>query len=184
MRVEVDYMKTTNIKSLIIIILLVVFSLSATYAFLTLTANNNSANGIGGCFNVNYSAQDINNTALVSTTDYTQGASSNVILSKNADCEIYTEADIMIHTNDTTDAPISDGALKYKILKDSEVISEGAITTTDPADTKLATVDLTETDVTYKVYIWIDSSISNGAYNGKSYSGYLFANAIQTSTIQ
>ena len=177
-------MKEANIKSLIVIILLVVFSLSATYAFLTLSASSNSATGTGGCFNVNYSAQAINNTALVTTTNYTEGASSDVILSKNENCDIYTEADIMIHTNDTTTAPISDGALKYKILQGSNIISEGSITTTDPADTKLATVTLTETATTYKVYIWIDSSISAGNYNGKAYSGYLFANADQTSTIK
>lgn len=178
----------TNIKSLIIISLIIVFSLSATYAFLNLSASaNNATTGNGGCFLVNYSGQAINNSALVSTTNYNEGASSQVVLSKASNCEIYTEADIMIYTNTTTTAPISDGALKYKIeiiSGDGQIISggEGSITTT--GDTTLATVSLTETATTYVVYIWIDSSISKGAYNGTTYSGYLYANSTQTSTIK
>ena len=176
-------MTKTNIKSLIIVSILVVFALSTTYAFLNLSASNSTtATGEAGCFVVNYTGQTINNSSLVSTTNYAEGASSNVVLSKNANCKIYTEADIMIHTNTTTTAPISNGALKYKVMNGTTEVSSGTITTT--GDTKLATVTLTTTATTYKVYIWIDSNISLGTYNGKSYSGYLYAKSIQTSTIK
>lgn len=180
---------TTNIKSLIIIALLVIFSLSATYAFLNLNASaNNATTGTGGCFNVNYTSQAISNSALVSTTTYTEGASSNVILSKNENCQIYTTANIMIHTDSTnTTAPITNGALKYKIEKisgDGSIQSGGEGSINQTGDITLATVTLTETDTTYKVYIWIDSTISNGTYNGTAYSGYLYAEATQTSNIK
>ena len=175
-------MKKENIKSIIIITLLIIFSLSATYAFLILGVSNNTATGIGGCFKVNYSGQTINNSSLISTSDYNEGASSDIILSKSSDCQIYTKASIMINTATTTTAPISNGALKYKVLNGENIISEGAITAT--GDTTLTTVTLTNTATTYKVYIWIDSSISQGTYNNKSYSGYLYASAIQTSEIK
>lgn len=175
-------MRNTNIKTLIIIILLVVFSLSATYAFVNLSAIDNTATGTGRCLDVNYSGQAINNSALVSTTNYTEGASSVVTLSKATGCDIYTEADIMISTNSNITAPISDGALKYKILQSTQVISEGSITTT--GDTKLATVNLNTTATAYTVYIWIDSDISQGNYNNKTFSGSLWAQAVQTSTIK
>lgn len=175
-------MKTTNTKSLIIITLLVIFSLSVTYAFLFLDTSNDDATGEGGCFEVDYTGQTISNASLVSTTSYENGASSIVTLSKNPGCDIYTEASIKIFTNTSTTAPISNGALKYKILQGSEEISAGTITTT--GNTSLATVQLTEEDISYTVYIWIDSNVSNGTYNQTTYSGYLFAESIQTSTIK
>ena len=183
MNINKTNINKTNIKSLIIVSILIVFSLSATYAFLILTASSdNRVGGTGGCFIVNYSGQEISNSALVSTTNYLEGATSNVILSQDEDCKIYGEADIMIHTNTTTTAPISNGALKYKVLQGTTEISSGAITAT--GDTKLATVPLTTTATTYKVYIWIDSEVSNGTYNEKTYLGYLYAHATQTSTIK
>lgn len=179
---------TTNIKTLVIIILLVAFSLTATYAFVNLTAENNSAVGTAGCFSVNYTGQEINNLSLTSTTDYTTSTSSEVTLSKNENCEIYTEAFIKIHTNDNITAPITgeNQALKYKIEKISgngEILDGGEGVINQIGDMTLATVKLTDTDTTYKVYIWIDSSVSNGAYNGTTYSGYIFAESAQTSTI-
>lgn len=175
-------MKRENIKSVAIIGIIVLFSLGATYAFLNFGATNNTATGVGGCFEVNYSGQVINNLSLESTATYTEGASSNVILSKSTNCQIYTEAEIYIHTNTTTTAPISDGALKYKVLNGSTTVGEGSVTTT--GDTKLATVTLSTTATTYKVYLWIDSDISNGKYHEKTYSGYIYASSIQSSTVK
>lgn len=175
-------MKKENIKSIIIIGVIVLFSLGSTYAFLNFSASNNTATGVGGCFKVNYSGQAINNLSIQSTSTYTEGASSDVILSKSTDCKIYTEAEIYIHTNTTTTAPISNGALKYKVLNGNTTVGEGSVTAT--GDTKLATVTLSNTATTYKVYLWIDSDTSNGTYHETTYSGYIFASAIQTSTVK
>lgn len=175
-------MKQENIKSIAIIGIIVLFSLGSTYAFLNFSAANNTATGVGGCFKVNYSGQAINNLSIQSTSTYTEGANSDVILSKATDCKIYTEADIYIHTNTTTTAPISDGALKYKVVNGTKAVGEGSIKTT--GDTKLATVTLTNTATTYKVYLWIDSETSNGKYNETTYSGYIFASAVQSSTVK
>lgn len=177
-------MKKQNIKLSLFIALTVVFSLSVTYAYIFLTATDTSETNQGGCFEVYYSGQAINNSALQSTTDYTQGATSDIILSKDSSCKIYTEASINIHTDSTlTDAPLETGALKYKIMQGDTEISSGSINEPTTEDQTLATVELTNTQTTYTVYLWIDSSISLGTFNGKNYSGYFYASSTQSSTV-
>lgn len=189
-------MRKENIKLSVIISLIVVISLSATYAYMELSTSGNSATGQGGCFEVNYEATAINTSALQSTTNdnYAQGANSVITLSKNEDCEIYTKAEIYLHTNtaDTT-APLcydedsenyleSSCSMKYKIMQGTEEISTGEIMAETP-DQLLATVDLTENATSYTVYLWINSETSKGTYNGTTYSGYLYASSTQTSTV-
>ena len=175
-------MRLKNLKSSIIILLLIVVSLSATYAYVQISSSSNAATGTGGCFEVNYTGQTISNSELKSTTVYTEGATSNIVLSRNEGCEIYTEASIYLHTNsDGTTADLSDGAMKYKIMQGTTEVTAGTLTGAEKQ--QLATVPLTETDTTYTIYLWIDSSVSMGAYNGKTYSGYLFASSSQSSII-
>lgn len=181
-------MRKGNFKLSIIVSLIVIISISATYAYMELSAINNNSTGTGGCFLVNYTGQAINNSSLQSTSSFEDltSASSTIILSKNENCEIYTEAEILIHTNSTaTDAPLSNGAMKYQIKNGSTIVSSGVIAavTETSEDQLLATVPLTETNTTYTVYLWIDSTISQGTYNGKTYSGYLYARSTQSSTI-
>ena len=51
-------------------------------------------------------------------------------------------------------------------------------------DVKLATVPLTKNVTTYDVYLYIDSNISNGYFDAKTYFGYIYASATQTSTVK
>lgn len=196
-------MKKTNIKIAIIVMLLVVFSLSATYAYLELSAfDNNTATGEGGCFEVNYSGQEITNTSLISDIELNVNDSENpvpsttVTLSKDDECKIYTEVDIKLHTNNDAamTAPVDEvHALKYKIERISGngeiLVSNGSTSTTkegvitEKGDTTLATVSLTDTTTTYKIYLWLDANISIGAYDGTNYSGYIFAESLQSSDI-
>jgi len=179
-------MRNTNIKLSIIISLIVALSLSTTYAYIEITNDNNTASGDAGCFEVNYNAQAIDGTTLQSSDNYDPEKYSTVTLSKNENCEIYTEASIYLHTNsENTDAPLSDGAMKYKIMQGNTEIASGTINevTQDSEDQLLKTVDLTENAITYTIYLWIDSTISQGSYDGKSYSGYLYARSTQSSTI-
>lgn len=177
-------MRKENLKSIIIVGLIVTFALGGTYAFMTFSASNASATGTAGCFNVKYTGgQVINNQSLSSTTNYLEGESTEVVLYKDSNCEIYTEADIIIHTDSpATTAPIENGALKYIVLQGSTTIQSGSITKT--GDQTLATVTLNSTATNYKVYIWVDSEVSQGSYNDKDYSGYIYAAATQTSTIK
>ena len=50
-------------------------------------------------------------------------------------------------------------------------------------DTLLATLPLDDKEVTYTIYLYIDSTVSLGNYNDKTYSGYIYTTTEQTSTI-
>lgn len=181
------FFQRRNVRTSVVILMLIVMSLSATYAYLLINSTNTTSSTQAGCFVVNYTGQSINNMALQSTSDYTQGEVSKIVLSKNSDCEIYTEAAIYMHTNaNSTDAPLENGALKYKIMSGDTEISSGVIEAVSEGNEEqlLTTVELTTTDTTYDVYLWIDPDISKGSYNGKTYSGYIYANSTQTSTIK
>jgi len=181
-------MRIENLKSLIIIGLIVTFSLSSTYAYMQLQASNNSATGVGGCFEVDYvKGQAINASDLPTTTNYLSGASTEVTLSKADNCDIYTTAQIKLYTNTSTTAPLSKGALKYKVVKnsgDGTILSGGTGAVTANGEIQLASVSLTTTATTYTIYMWVDPTISIGYYDEKTYSGYIFAESIQQSTIQ
>ena len=177
-----------NIWLVLVITTTMTLILGTTYAYLELGGTSN-ATGTAGCFNVTYTGQAINNSNLSVTTAYNlTEAQTTVKLNKASNCEIYTEADIKLFTDSNITAPISSPqALKYKVVKTSGngTIKSGGegIITSKGASTTLATVSLTETQTTYTIYLWIDSSISNGYYDQKTYSGYIYAESKQSSTI-
>ena len=178
-------MDKTNKKLSIRIIILFLFAItvtSTTYAFLDATSTNNNATGEGGCFQVSYSGEAINNENIISTIDYKRSNYTTVTLSKDSSCKIYTEANIYLQTNEATTLPITTvPALKYKIVRNDGSERNGVIN--QIGDTLLATVPLTDSQTTYKIYIWVDSNISNGAFNDKSFVGKIYANSIQSSTV-
>ena len=178
------YKHLTRLSGLILFIFAyAVVITGSTYAFKIISATSNVATGEGGCFQVNYSGQNLNAGDLLTTTNYLDGAHTTVTLSKDSTCKIYNEANIYLHTNDTTTAPIdSKPALRYKLLSGENEISEGIISS--KGDYILATVPITDTATTYTVYLWIDSDLSEGAYHGTSFSGYIYAESAQTSTIE
>ena len=156
----------------------------STYAYLYLENKNSNITGKGGCFVVDYQATSINASNLVSTVNYQDGASSVITISKNSSCNIYDYANIYLHTNENITAPITNiQALRYKVTTDSGSYWErnGLITT--KGDTLLATVPITSEKTIYHVYLWIDSSVSLGHYDNTSYSGYLYATSIQSSSV-
>ena len=156
----------------------------STYAYLYLENKNSNITGKGGCFVVDYQATSINASNLVSTVNYQDGASSVITISKNSSCNIYDYANIYLHTNENITAPITNiQALRYKVTTDGGSYWErnGVITT--KGDTLLATVPITSEKTIYHVYLWIDSSVSLGHYDNTSYSGYLYATSIQSSSV-
>lgn len=190
-------LNTQYIKLILLISILITLTLGGTYAYLNAKTNNNSATGTGGCFNVNYSANIINSSNLSATTNYLEGANTTVTLSKAEDCEIYTTASIHINTTNTTSnpttAPIATvKALKYKIVTsgNSIVNDDGTTTSTKEGvidvigDKTLANVNLTTAATQYAIYIWVDSDLSEGNYDNKTYSGYIYAESTQQSTIK
>ena len=168
---------------IIFIFAFVVLLIGSTYAYQQLGATSNTAQGQGGCFQVNYSGQNLDAGSIVSTDNYLNGAHTTVTLSKDSTCKIYTEANIYIHTNNETTAPIDIvEAMRYKLVTNDGYERNGFITV--KGDTLLGSVALTDTSTTYTIYVWVDSDLSEGAYHNTSYSGYIYAESAQTSTVQ
>ena len=143
---------------------------------------NTSVAGSAKCNGINYQGQEINASNLSSTTNYLEGAKSTITLSQSEDCKIYSYVNIYLHTNDNITAPIdSVKALKYKLITEDKIEYNGTITT--KGDSLLAVVPLTSAPKNYQVYLWIDSEISSGQYDNKSFSGYIYATSEQSSTI-
>ena len=176
-------MKKNYIKLTLLIIIFIALSLGATYAFLNLRQTNNNTTGKAGCFDISYTGTEIKHTNLSVTTNYLEGVNSTVTIAKEASCKIYNEAYIYIHVNDDITAPIETvQALRYKVMQGNNQIGEGLIT--NKGEVLLATVPITTTSTTYNIYIWVDSSLSNKQYDNVKFTGYIYAESDQTSTIE
>ncbi|MBR3162198.1 MAG: InlB B-repeat-containing protein [Bacilli bacterium] len=175
--------KKKYIKLIILIIVFIGLALGTTYAFLNLQDNSNNVTGTVGCFALSYSGTDIKHTNLSVTTNYLEGVHSTVTIAKDANCKIYNEAYIYIHIDDNITAPIETvQALKYKIMQGSTQTSEGFLNR--KGDILLATVPITNTSTSYDIYLWVDSSLSNKQYDKVDFTGYIYAESDQTSTIE
>ena len=161
-----------------------ILTIGGTYAYLSLGNSNSTATGKGYCNSVFYEGTNINASNLTSTTNYLEGSKTDVKLYyENDECSIYSSVNIYLHTNNETTSPITSvHAFKYKVFNGSTKVSEGVITS--KGDVKIATVPLTRTSTTYSVYLYIDSNVSNGYFDNKTYSGYIYASATQTSTVK
>lgn len=181
-------MKIFDLKKyrLFYILFFLIYSMSTvgvTYAYLSYNAvSENFGNGDGYCDRINYVSQAINSDDLLSSVDYLEGVNTTVTLSYDPSCAIYKIARIYLHTNTTTTAPIVEyPSIRYKVFNGSTLVSEGIIS--QLGDTIMATVPLTLTATGYKVYLWIDSDLSDGHYHDTVFSGYIYAQSDQTSTI-
>ena len=178
------------IKSIIIVSLIVILGISSTYAYMYFdTKKNNASSGEGGCFIVSYSGTAINSTDLVSTSDYHNGAHSVISLSKDSSCKIYTQASIYLNIGNGSTIPFNGSfdyvnAFRYKILNNGNEITSGVVRKNGDNDILLGTVSLGNTVKNYDIYLWIDSTLSNGHYDEEVFSGNLYAESVQTSTIQ
>lgn len=183
-----------NIITISIITILITIALGSTYAYLNITSTNKTNNTTAGCFNVTYTGTTINTNNLTSSTNYTEGAKSTIVISKPTNCKIYDKAKIYIKTSSGITAPINTvNALKYHIASSTNTIIEsnetltnskdGIITSSPDNPLEIAEVNLTDSEVTYDIYIWIDMDISKGQYNGTQYLGNIYAEASQSSTI-
>ena len=167
-----------------LIVMYAVIIMTSTYAYKEFSSEREGLTGQGGCFNVDYFGREITSLNILTSENYKNGAKTSVVLSKNSSCKLYSLANIYLHTNNSTTAPISTiTALKYKVLDGETIIAEGTVTEKN-SDKLLKTVPLTENPTNYYIYLYIDSELSEGNYNDTTYSGYIYAEANQTSTIE
>ena len=184
-----------NINLTIIISLIIVILLSATYAYVELSASTTTGTSEAGCFVVDYTGgPSLEDLTFQSTASHVEVQSTYVTVSKNSGCQIYKEAKINLHTDltitnaaplcyevDSPDYTEEACSMKYRVMQGENLISEGSVMS--QTEQELATVELTNDPTTYTIYIWIDSATSGGLYNGKEYSGYIYASSVQSSTI-
>ena len=183
-------MKRDILRSIIIVGLIITLGISSTYAFMYYSNSNASSTGNGGCFVVTYQGTAVTNATITVGETYNEtGANAHPVvkLSKNANCKIYTTASIYLSVDQTSGIPLeisnpASGAFKYKIMNGSTEVASGVVQKSN-SDILLATVNLTTSTVTYVIYLWIDINLSIGEYNGKTFSGKIYAKSDQSSTI-
>ncbi len=197
-------MKKSNTILILLIGAITIFSIGTTYAFLNINANSNNQTGQSGCFEINYTGTigkyDSINDELESSDTYTgpyenDTGFASVKFSKASSCKIYDKLNIKLHTNSETSLQLlKEGALKYRVVNSSNNSEywDGEIKTTSTTSSELDTtlapnVALINTEKTYKIYLWVDTSISHNSnynYDGLKYSGYIYADTTQSSTIK
>lgn len=181
--------KAKLIGSIIGIILFVALIAGFTYAWIAWQSSNINISGKSDCFDIDYGiSQQIGSASeklsLSMTDDYTDGLSAKVTLSLKSECaNIPGTVTLYLNTTNVgitsgTSIDILNGALKYTVVSDNNVLASGVINTSD----KLALVDNIDvsstTPITYTVYVWIDGSIADNSYANLTYNGYISAEAV------
>lgn len=172
-----------NSVAIVLIIIFVVCSFGATYAwFAASVTNNNKVTANANCYTVNYTkGQDISG-ALFPSTSYSSGWSTGVVMYTAAGCQRLSGT-LYITTNSSSTMNFSDGALKYAVSVGNKVVSEGTVNGT-ANQAIYSDFVLKESSTTYTVYIWLDSSLENTAnISAESFSGYIHAGVKATSNI-
>ena len=110
-------------KTLLLIVMILFIGLSiagGTYAFLTTSVNptNNSYNTVTGCFNIDYSINNSDNTQNISGTLFpsagvTGGLSGRVSLKTNSTCAINGIGTLKLHINSGTASALMTSASSY-----------------------------------------------------------------------
>ena len=152
--------------SLLIVLLIVIVSVSITYAWLSWSGIVNIS-GTSECFDVNYvKGQDIGsdsnpaNFSLAST--YTGGLSSVIKVNLKDTCTISNGTGTLYLNTDTTTSSIllTSGVLKYQVLEGTNEVANGTVTKTG----NLAiynNIAITSTVKELTVYVWLDGSLVN-----------------------
>ena len=158
------------------IVAFVALVVGVTYAWFTWSSTPRVLSGTSGCFTINY----VNGTAIdgniAPSADYTGGKSTTATLSIADDCTTEGEAKINLTTNGSSTVSLAENGIKYAVYNANALVSEGVVTGSTQT---LATVELTKVPTTYTVYVWIDGTIANNDYVGKTYSGYIHVSATQ-----
>ena len=154
--------------SLLIVLLIVVVSVSITYAWLSWSGVVNIS-GTSECFDVNYvKGQDIGsdsnpaNFSLAST--YTEGLSSVIKVNLKDTCTISNGTGTLYLNTDSTTSSIllTSNVLKYQVLDGNTPVEGGSgIVSSAEQATIYSDIPITTSEKTIKVYIWIDGSLVN-----------------------
>ena len=151
--------------SLLIVLLIVIVSVSITYAWLSWSGVVNIS-GTSECFDVNYvKGQDIGsdsnpaNFSLAST--YTEGLSSVIKVNLKDTCTITNGTGTLYLNTDTsvTSSTILSGkVLKYQVLDGTTPVGSGIVSSAESIEI-YKDIPITTTIKTITVYIWLDGNL-------------------------
>ena len=196
------FFEKLNLKHKIIllrVLIIVAYALivtGGTYAYMQVGDSRNSLSGQGGCDEgILYQGTEIYHTNLSVTDNYLEGAKGTIELAKNPDCKMYNRAEIFLHidsflhvdpTNGSTTTADSNMVLKYKIMNGNTMVTQGIKDYVYPdSDLLLFDVSLTESPITYTVYLWVEpnSNLEDRYFDNDEITGYLYASSLQSSII-
>jgi len=166
---------------LIPVITLILIAIGATYAFFQASASNSDTiTGSGECYTVNYTKGNDISGEIEPVADYTSGKSTDIIMYSDPNCASMTGT-LYITTNNTSTMDFTDKALRYTVVVDGNVVSEGAVNgTTNQVIYSGFTLNTTST--TYTVYVWLDTSLEDTTNTSdESFSGFIHADAVVSS---
>ena len=133
--------------------------------------------GTSGCFTINYTkGQDVTSSIEVGTSYSDKGVSTDIVMYKDPACKVDALGTLYLTTNDTSSIDFSTGALKYSVVVNDTEVASGSVK--GIANQVIYRFYLNNTETTYKVYIWLDSSLYIEKQDD-NYSGFVHAEAIQ-----
>ena len=152
--------------SLLMVLLIVIVSVSITYAWLSWSGVVNIS-GTSECFDVNYvKGQDIGsdsnpaNFSLAST--YTEGLSSVLKVNLKDTCTISNGTGTLYLNTDTTTSSIllTSGVLKYQVLDGATEVANGIVSSTGNLPI-YNNIEINNEVKQLTVYVWLDGSLVN-----------------------
>ena len=151
--------------SLLMVLLIVIVSVSITYAWLSWSGVVNIS-GTSECFDVNYvKGQDIGsdsnpaNFSLAST--YTEGLSSVIKVNLKDTCTITNGTGTLYLNTDTSvtsSTLLSGKLLKYQVLDGTTPVGNGIVSSAENIEI-YKDIPITTTVKTITVYIWLDGNL-------------------------
>ena len=151
--------------SLLIVLLIIIVSVSITYAWLSWSGVVNIS-GTSECFDINYvKGQDIgsdNNPANFSlASTYTEGLSSVIKVNLKDTCTITNGTGTLYLNTDTSvtsSTLLSGKLLKYQVLDGTTSVGSGVVSSAENIEI-YKDIPITTTVKTITVYIWLDGNL-------------------------
>lgn len=152
--------------SLLMVLLIVIVSVSITYAWLSWSGVVNIS-GTSECFDVNYvKGQDIgsdSNPAKFSlASTYDEGLSSVIKVNLKDTCTISNGTGTLYLNTDSTTSNIllTSNVLKYQVVEDGNEVASGIVNSTGDLPI-YSNIEINNEVKELTVYIWIDGSLVN-----------------------
>ena len=133
--------------------------------------------GTSGCFTINYTkGQDVTGSIEAGTSYQDKGVSTDIVMYKDPNCKVDALGTLYLTTNDTSTIDFTSKALKYSVVVNNTEVASGSVK--GIANQVIYRFYLNNTETTYKVYLWLDSSLYIEKQDD-NYSGFVHAEAVQ-----